>query len=99
MRRNKSSSKQSARKTEDGRPLAYDREIFIQICMRLIIGRDILAILSEPGMPHERVFFGWIQNHKEAREIHRSAQNFKSDRILAKELTVSFVVSASEWEE
>jgi hypothetical protein len=50
-------------------------------------------------MPIGPVFLGWVQDHKEAREIHRSAQNFRSDRGLAKELGVPLAVSVSEWEE
>jgi hypothetical protein len=85
--------------TEYGRPIAYDREIFIGICRRLIIGQDLQKICTERGMPIGPVFLGWVQDHKEAREIHRSAQNFQSDRKLAKELDVGLLVSVSEWEE
>jgi hypothetical protein len=92
-------SKPSDPMTEYGRPIAYDREIFIGICRRLIIGQDLQKICTERGMPIGPVFLGWVQDHKEAREIHRSAQNFQSDRKLAKELDVGLLVSVSEWEE
>ena len=85
--------------TEYGRPIAYDREIFIGICRRLIIGQDLQKICTERGMPIGPVFLGWVQDHKEAREIHRSVENFQSDRTLAKVLDVCFLVSVSEWEE
>src|SRR5246500_5099150 len=92
-------SKPSDPMTEYGRPIAYDREIFIGICRRLIIGQDLQKICTERGMPIGPVFLGWVQDHKEAREIHRSALNFQSDRKLAKELDVGLLVSVSEWEE
>ena len=92
-------SKPSDPMTEYGRPIAYDREIFIGICRRLIIGQDLQKICTERGMPIGPVFLGWVQDHKEAREIHRSAENFQSDRKLAKELDVGLLVSVSEWEE
>ena len=79
-------SKPSDPMTKYGRPIAYDREIFIAICRRLIIGEDLEKICTERGMPIEPVFLGWIQDHKEAREIYRSADNFYSDRRLVKEL-------------
>jgi hypothetical protein len=85
--------------TEYGRPIAYDREILIAICRRLIIGEDLQKICTERGMPIEPVFLGWVQDHKEAREIHRSADNFHSDRRLVRELEVFWLVSVSEWEE
>ena len=75
-------SKPSDPMTKYGRPIAYDREIFIAICRRLIIGEDLEKICTERGMPIEPVFLGWIQDHKEAREIYRSADNFHSDRRL-----------------
>ena len=92
-------SKPSDPMTEYGRPIAYDREIFIAICRRLINGEDLQKICSERGMPIEPVFLGWVQDHKEAREIYRSADNFYSDRRLVKELKVLWLVSVSEWEE
>jgi hypothetical protein len=85
--------------TEYGRPIAYDREIFIAICRRLINGEDLQKICTERGMPIGPVFLGWVQDHKEAREIYRSADNFHSDRRLAKDLDVCLLVSVSEWEE
>jgi hypothetical protein len=91
-------SKTSGRTSYD-RPIAYDREILIEICRRLIIGQNLQAICSKPPMPIGTVFLGWVQDHKEAREIYRSAQNFQSDRKLAKEVAGSFLVSTSEWEE
>src|SRR5258706_1649870 len=92
-------SKPSDPMTEYGRPIAYDREIFIAICRRLIIREDLEKICTERGMPIEPVFLGWVQDHKEAREIYRSADNFYSDRRLVKELEVFWLVSVSEWEE
>jgi len=92
-------SKSSDPMSEYGRPVAYDREIFIGICRRLIIGEDLRKICTERGMPIGPVFLGWVQDHQEAREIHRSAENFRSDRKLAKQLDVCLLVSVSEWEE
>jgi terminase small subunit-like protein len=92
-------SKPSDPMSEYGRPVAYDREIFIGICRRLIIGEDLRKICTERGMPIGPVFLGWVQDHEEAREIYRSAENFHSDRRLAKEVEVCFLVSVSEWEE
>ena len=92
-------SKPSDPMTEYGRPIAYDREIFIGICRRLIIGEDLRKICTERGMPIGPVFLGWVQDHQEAREIHRSAENFRSDRKLAKQLDICLLVSVSEWEE
>ena len=92
-------SKPSDPMTEYGRPIAYDREIFIGICRRLIIGEELRKICTERGMPIGPVFLGWVQDHQEAREIYRSAENFHSDRRLVKEVDVYLPVSVSEWEE
>jgi hypothetical protein len=92
-------SKPSDPMTEYGRPVAYDREILIGICRRLIIGEELRKICTERGMPIGPVFLGWVQDHKEAREIYRSAENFHSDRRLVKELDDCLPVSVSEWEE
>ena len=51
-------SKPSDPMTKYGRPIAYDREIFIGICRRLIIGEDLQKICSEHGMPIGPVFLG-----------------------------------------
>jgi hypothetical protein len=50
-------------------------------------------------MPIGPVFLGWVQDHQEARAIHRSALNFQSDRTLAKELNVPWATCMAEWEE
>jgi hypothetical protein len=92
-------SKPSDPMTKYGRPIAYDREIFIGICRRLIIGEELQKICSEHGMPIGPVFLGWVQDHQEAREIYRSAENFHSDRRLVKEVDACLLVSVSEWEE
>jgi hypothetical protein len=92
-------SKQSGPTTLYGRQIVYDREIFIGICRRLIIGEELRKICAERGMPIGPVFLGWVQDHKEAREIYRSAENFHSDRRLVKEVDVCLPVSVSEWEQ
>ena len=89
-------SKPSDPVTKYGRPIAYDREILIAICRRLIIGEELRKICTERGMPIGPVFLGWVQDHKEAREIYRSADNFHSNRRLAK-AEVYRLVSVSEW--
>jgi hypothetical protein len=92
-------SKPSDPMSEYGRPITYDREIFIEICRRLIIGEELRKICTERGMPIGPVFLGWVQDHEEAREIYRSAENFHSDRRLVKELDDCLPLSVSEWEE
>src|SRR4029077_5036696 len=92
-------SKPSDPTTKYGRPIAYDREIVIGICRRLIIGEGLQKICTERGMPIGPVFLGWVQDHQEAREIYRSAENFHSDRRLVKEVDVCLPVSVTEWEE
>jgi hypothetical protein len=93
----KPSSKQSRHLSPYERPIVYDREILIEICTRLLQGEDLRATCAKPPMPRDVVFLGWIQDHKEAREIYRSSQNFKFDRSLAKELGTVLVVSTGEW--
>jgi hypothetical protein len=99
MHRDKPSSKQSSPTTLHGRPIAYDREIFIEICRRLLQGEDLKTICAKPPMPVGPVFLGWVQDHQEAREIHRSVRNFLSDRSLAKELGAPWAIPVGEWEE
>jgi hypothetical protein len=95
MKRDKPSSKLSLH----GRPIAYDREIFIEICRKALQGEKLNTICAKPPMPVGPVFLGWVQDHQEAREIYRCACNFKSDRKLAKELTVPWAIPVGEWEE
>jgi hypothetical protein len=91
------SAKQSRRRSPYERPIVYDREIFIEICTRLLQGEDLRATCAKPPMPRDVVFLGWIQDHQEARAIYRSLQNFQSDRLLAKVLGTVLVVSTGEW--
>jgi Bacteriophage Sf6, terminase small subunit-like len=99
MRRDKPSSKQSEPATLHGRQVAYDRAMCIVICRRFLLGEDFRAICAKPPMPVEGVFLGWVQHHQEAREIHRCARNFLSDRRLAKELGAPWVVAVTDWAE
>jgi hypothetical protein len=93
------SSEQSGPTTRYGRPIAYDREIVISICRKLLLKEDLQTICAKPPMPIGPVFLGWVQDHQEARAIHRSALNFQSDRSLAKELNVPWATCIAEWEE
>jgi hypothetical protein len=99
MRRDKPSSKQSEPATLHGRQVAYDREMCIAICRRFLLGEDLGAICAKPPMPIPAMFLGWVQQHQEAREIHRCACNFLSDRKLAKELGAPWVVAVTDWAE
>ena len=99
MRRDKPSSKQSESATLHGRQVAYDREMCIAICRRFLLGEDLGAICAKPPMPIPAMFLGWVQHHQEAREIHRCARNFLSDRKLAKELGAPWVVAVTDWAE
>jgi hypothetical protein len=93
------SSEQSGPTTLNGRQIVYDREIFISICRKILLGEDLQTICAKPPMPIGQVFLGWVQDHQEAREIRRSALNFQSDRSLAKELNVPWATCIAEWEE
>jgi hypothetical protein len=99
MRRDKPSSKQSEPATLHGRQVAYDREMCIVICRRFLLGEDFQAICAKPPMPIPAMFLAWVQHHQEAREIHRCACNFLSDRKLAKELGAPWVVAVTDWAE
>ena len=94
MRRDKSESA-----ILHGRQVAYDREMCIAICQRFLLGEDLGAICAKPPMPIPAMFLGWVQHHQEAREIHRCARNFLSDRKLAKELGAPWVVAVTDWAE
>jgi hypothetical protein len=94
------SSKQSGPTTRHGRQIVYDREIVISICRQLLQGQDLKTICAKPPMPIGPVFLGWVEDHPEAREIHRSVRNFEYDRGLAKELGVlPTLATVAEWEE
>jgi hypothetical protein len=82
------------------RPIAYDREILIEICKRIIGGEDVQKICASRGMPVPPVLRGWIQDHKEAREIYLSARNLEFDRGFSKEMGIRVPpIPSSEWEE
>jgi hypothetical protein len=97
--RKKTSSKQSDPMLKEyGRPLVYDREIFIEMCRRFINGEDLIAICASPGMPFPPVLRGWMENHPEAMAIYRSACNFKGGRQLTRDLGLPpRPIPGSEW--
>jgi hypothetical protein len=86
MPRKKSLAEQSDRTMMDGRPMRYDREILIEILMKLIRGEDIQKICAPPGMPLPPVVRGWIEHHQEARQIYRSACDLLDHRKLTRDL-------------
>ena len=88
MSRNKPSSEQSGPTTLYGRQVAYDREICISICRKVLLGEDLQTICAKPPMPIGPVFMGWVEDHPEARAIYRSMENFRMDRELGKQLAV-----------
>jgi hypothetical protein len=96
MSRSKPASK-SGPTTIYGRQIVYDREIFISICRKILLGQDLQTICAKPPMPIGQVFLGWVQDHPEARAIYRSVNNFRMDRGLAREVGV--ITSIAAWEE
>jgi hypothetical protein len=100
MSHNPSSARRPATTTRYGRPIFYDRQIVIRICRRLLDREDLQAICAEPGMPIAPAFLGWVQDHKEAREIYQSSQNVGIDRILSKKLGLPMThTDGWQWEE
>jgi hypothetical protein len=98
MSHQSSSARRGATTTGYGRPIFYDQEIFIQICSRLVDREDLQAILAGPGMPRGGVFMGWIEDHREAREIYQSSQNVAVDRILFGQLGIAATpTNGNEW--
>jgi hypothetical protein len=89
--------KQSGPTTLNGRPIVYDREIFISICRKILLRQDLQTICA---MPIGLVFLGWVEDHPEARAIYRSVRNFRSDRELAREVgALPARATVAEWEE
>jgi hypothetical protein len=83
---------------EYGRPLVYDSEILIEMCMRFISGQQLTAICKLPGNPVPPVLYGWIEEGKEGYAIYQSACTFKANRKLALDLDLpSRVASSIEW--
>jgi hypothetical protein len=99
MRRDKPSKEQSGPTKKYGRQVLYDREIFITICMKMLRGEHPEDICASPPMPVALVFLDWHKEHKEAREIYRAMENFRSDRTVGKEFGVPLPVSIGEWAE
>jgi hypothetical protein len=92
-------AKQSGPTMVRERYVGYDRETCITICLRWIRGEDIKAICTTPPMPIPLVFYGWVQNHPEARAIFHCAGAFKADGMMAREVSKFLDVSPREWEE
>jgi hypothetical protein len=98
MRKKTSAKESDPMLKEYGRPVVYNREIVIDICARWIDGEDFNKICHPAGMPLACVFRGWIENHKEAREIYRSARDLKEDRRLARDLdVVPRLIDGRDW--
>jgi hypothetical protein len=100
MSHESSLARRGATTTRYGRPVFYDREVFIRICSRRVDREDLRAICNEPGMPRGGVFLGWMEDHKEAREIYQSSQNVAVHRMLSKELGLATTpTDGREWEQ
>src|SRR5436190_6102322 len=93
-------SKEPGPTTRHGRQIAYDREIAISICRKILLEQDLQTICAKPPMPIGQVFLGWVQDHPEARAIYRSVDNFRMDRELARIVDgIPARPSIGEWEE
>jgi hypothetical protein len=97
--RKKASAKQSDPMMKMyGRPVVYNRDIFIEVCERITNGEDLHTICASPGMPLACVFRGWIEDHKEGRAIYRSACDLKDGRTLAKVLDLPpRLIDSRDW--
>jgi hypothetical protein len=79
------------------RKVAYDRDTFIAICQRNLLGEELSAICAKPPMPEVQRLVSWIQYNDEARAIWNCKCNFEADRRLAKETGVVIDCSAADW--
>jgi hypothetical protein len=59
------------------RPTACDKELTFKICDRFGNGESLEAILAEPGMPHERTFFRWLDEDSEVAERFRVSEEVR----------------------
>jgi hypothetical protein len=91
-------AKQSGPTMVRERYVGYDRDSCITICLRLIRGEDIKVICTIPPMPIPLVFYGWAENHPEARAIFHCAGAFKADRMMAREVGKPLDISPRDWE-
>jgi hypothetical protein len=92
-------NKQSGPTMRYGRQIAYDREMVIEICKRVLRGEDLEPILQLPPMPIRVVFLSWIEHHKEAHEIYKSMRDFESFWSLGERLDLGRRTTSSDWED
>jgi hypothetical protein len=85
MSREKSAAKRS---NSYERPIAYDREILIEICKRIIGGEDVQKICASRGMPVPPVLWGWIQDHNKVTLVdgEETAPTLATNREAARPL-------------
>jgi hypothetical protein len=79
------------------RKVAYDRDTFITICKRYLLGEQLSEICAKPPMPVAQCVMSWVEYNQEASDIWNCARRFESDRALAKGLGVPMNSSVSDW--
>jgi hypothetical protein len=79
------------------RKVSYDRDTFITICKRHLLGEQLSAICAKPPMPVAQCVMSWVQNNEEGRGIWDCVRMFESDRALAAGLGVPMNSSVSDW--
>jgi hypothetical protein len=62
-------------------------------------GQDLREICAKAPMPIAEMFFDWVREHQEAREICRSVLDLATVRGVAKRLGLDLFIWSSDWEE
>ena len=62
------------------RKVAYDRDTFITICKRCLLGEQLSEICAKPPMPVAQCVMSWVEYNEEASDIWNCARRFESDR-------------------
>lgn len=77
-----------------GGVVGYSLEIVDAVCARLAAGESMLAISRDPDMPNNAQWYGWIEDHEDARDKYVRARETQGH--VRAEMAVEAAVDAKD---
>lgn len=77
------------KKGPGGRPTGYTEELGDLICEGLAIGKSLIKVCEEDGMPAPRTVYGWLRLHPEFLRNYKNSKEDQADAMVEEMLEIA----------
>jgi len=83
-------------KRERGRQSLYTPELAAYICEQVAVGRSLVSITREPGVPSYQTIMEWLKAHPDFEVTYRQARQDQADTLAEEIIAIADGVKTSD---